>query len=110
MDEQDPITSEPRSSEQETPTAARGASPATSGSRLGSKSQPSETNAEPQRLKIVLRVEPVESQDSEPPKAIANVAAEPASIPLTATEPVATSPTVEANVEHREGEPQPIPA
>ncbi len=113
MDEKEPIPTEPRSTEPETPTVSRGISPGAGGARSGgfakrSQSHPAKT--EPQRLEIVLRVAPAAPQQAEPPKPITEVAAEPTRVPLTSTEPAATGPAVEAKVERREGEPQQIPA
>ena len=113
MDEKTPTPSEPRSTEPETPTVSRSISPGSGGARSGSpakRGQPRPAESEPQRVEIVLRVTPAEPQQTEPPKPVAEVAAEPAAVPTTATEPVATGPTVEAKVERREGEPQQIPA
>src|SRR6266545_2747082 len=92
MDEEKPIPAQPSrraGTEPETPIASR----------------------EPHGLKIVLRVAPAEPQQSEPPKPIAEVTAEPTSVPTTATEPVLTRPTgEEGKDERREAEPQQIPA
>ena len=65
---------------------------------------------ETKQLKIVVRVAPAEPQQSEPPKPVAEVAAEAISVPPTATEPVLTRPTGEGMVAGREAEPQQIPA
>src|SRR5437763_13704293 len=113
MDEQMPIPADPRSTEPETPTVSRGISPGPAGARSGGpakRGQPCQTTTESQRVEIVLRLAPAEPQQSEPPKPVAKVAAEPTSAPPTATEPVATAPTGDGKIERREGEPQQIPA
>src|SRR6266568_6096242 len=110
MDEQKPISSEPRSTEQEKQIASRGSSPGTGGARSGGKRQPRQATTEPQRLQIMVRLAPAEPQQSDPPKPVAKVAAEPTSAPPIATEPVLARPTGEGKVEGREAEPQQIPA
>src|SRR6266568_8113478 len=110
MDEQKPISSEPRSTEQEKQIASRGSSPGTGGARSGGKRQPRQATTEPQRLQIMVRLAPAEPQQSDPPKPVAKVAAEPISAPPTATEPVLTRPTGEGKVQGRDAEPQQIPA
>src|SRR5207249_5581987 len=106
----DRIASEWRSTEPETPIAPRGISPGTGGARSGGKRQPRQATTEPQRLEIVVRVAPAEPQQSESPKPLAEVAAEPTLVSPTPTEPVPTRPTGEGKVEGRETEPQQIPA
>lgn len=113
MDEKRPIPSEPRSTEPETPIAPRGISPGPGGARSGglaTRGQPRQTATEPQRLEIVVRVSPVEPQQSEPPKPVAEVAAEPTSVLPAATEPVLTRPAGDGKVAGCEVEPQQIPA
>src|SRR5438105_713345 len=127
MDEKKPIPAEPRSTEPETPTVSRGISPGAGGARSGGpakRDQSRQTTTEPQRVEIVLRVVPAEPQQTELPKPVAEVATEPASVPSTATEPVATHPGGPhptsghplpsdgrgAGGEGREAEPQQIPA
>src|SRR5437867_341159 len=110
MDEKKPIPSEPRSTEPDEPIASRGLSPGAGGARSGGKRQPRQATTEPQRLEIVVRLAPAAPQQSEPPKPVAEVAAEAISVPPTATEPVLTRPTEEGKVAGREAEPQQIPA
>ncbi len=120
MDEQKPIPSEARSTEPEAPIASRGLSPGAGGARLGGparRGQQRQAATEPQRLEIVVRLAPAEPQQSDPPKPVAEVAAEPTSVSPTATEPVLTRPadsltrpTGEGKVQGRDAEPQQIPA
>src|SRR5436190_22627560 len=112
MDEQKPFPAQPRSIEPETPSVSQGISPGAGGARSGGtpkRGQPRQTTTESQRVEIVLRLAPAEPQQSEPPKPVAEVAAEPTSAPPTATEPVATAPTGDGKIDRREGEPQQIP-
>ena len=78
--------------------------------RTGDNRQQGQSTTEPRQLKIVVRVAPVEPQQSEPPKPVAEVAAEPTSVLPAATEPVLTRPTGDGKVEGREVEQQQIPA
>src|SRR6266568_457402 len=120
MDEQKPIPSEARSTEPEAPIASRGLSPGAGGARLcgpARRGQQRQAATEPQRLEIVVRLAPAEPQQSDPPKPVAEVAAEPTSVSPTATEPVLTRPadsltrpTGEGKVQGRDAEPQQIPA
>ncbi len=110
MDEKRPIPSEPRSTEPEEPIASRGISPGAVAGRSEGKRPPRQVTTEPKRLEIVVRVSPVEPQQSEPPKPVAEVAAEPTSVLPAATEPVLTRPTGDGKVAGREVEPQQIPA
>jgi len=120
MDEQKPIPSEARSTEPEAPIASRGLSPGAGGARLGGparRGQQRQAATEPQRLEIAVRLAPAEPQQSDPPKPVAEVAAEPTSVSPTATEPVLTRPadsltrpTGEGKVQGRDAEPQQIPA
>ena len=107
MDEKEPIPTEPRSTEPETPTVSRGISPGTGGAK---RSQSRSVKAEPQRVEIVLRVAPAEPQQTEPPKPVTEAAPEPASIPVTAPERTATSTAGDGKIDRRDGEPQQIPA
>src|SRR6266542_2118536 len=112
MDEQESIPAQPRSTEPETPTVSQGISPGAGSARSGGtekRGQPRQTTTEPQRVEIVFRLAPAEPQQSEPPKPIAEAAAEPTSVPA-ATEPVASGPTGDGKIDRREGEPQQIPA
>jgi CRISP-associated protein Cas1 len=113
MDEKEPIPTEPRSIEPETPNVSRGISPGAGGTKSGNparRGQSRPVKTEPQRVEIVLRVASAEPPQTEPPKLVAEVAAGSTSVPLTATEPAAPGPTVEVKVDRREGEPQQIPA
>ena len=110
MDAEKPIPSEPRSTEPETPVPSRGLTPGAGGARSGDKHQPGQATTEPQRLEIVVRLAPIEPRQSEPPKSVTEVSAEPASIPPTAPEPVLARRTGESKGEGREAEPQQIPA
>src|SRR6266540_5056893 len=110
MDEKDRIAPEPRSTEPETPITSRGISPGVVAGRSEGKRPPRQVTTEPKRLEIVVRVSPVEPQQSEPPKPVAEVAAEPTSVLPAATEPVLTRPTGDGKVAGREVEPQQIPA
>src|SRR6266540_2864824 len=110
MDEKDRIAPEPRSTEPETPITSRGISPGVVAGRSEAKRPPRQVTTEPKRLEIVVRVSPVEPQQSEPPKPVAEVAAEPTSVLPAATEPVLTRPTGDGKVAGREVEPQQIPA
>src|SRR6266542_3059080 len=113
MDEQKPIPADLRSTEPETPTVSRGISPGTGGARSGGlarRGQSRPVKTDPQRVENVLRMAPVEAQQSEPPKPVAEVAPKPTSAPPTATEPVETAPMGDGKLERREGEPQQIPA
>src|SRR5437867_2130984 len=110
MYEKRPIPSEPRSTEPETPTVSRGISPGVVAGRSEGKRPPRQVTTEPKRLEIVVRVAPAEPQQSEPPKPVAEVAAEPASVLPAATGPVFARPTGDGKVAGREVEPQQIPA
>src|SRR5437899_1669444 len=113
MDEKKPIPSEPRSTEPEEPIASRGLSPGAGGARSGGltrRGQPRQATTEPQRLEIVVRLAPAEPEQSDLPKPVAEVAAEPTLVSPTPTEPVLTRPTREGKVAGREVEPQQIPA
>ncbi len=103
MNDQDPsIKSENRLSEPETPLVARGNSPGMPGARLDSKRPARAVKIEPNRLKIVVRVAPAKSQQSEPSKPVAEAP----------TSPELSSATPETS-EHKartETEPQQIPA
>jgi CRISPR-associated protein Cas1 len=111
MNDQDPsASSENRLSEPESSLTSRGLSPGTSGVRTRGDLQSRQPMTETKQLKIVVRVAPAEPQQSEPPKPVAEVAAEAISVPPTATEPVLTRPTGEGMVAGREAEPQQIPA
>ncbi len=113
MDEQKPIPAQPRSTEPEEPIASRGLSPGAGSARSGGlarRGQPRQATTKPQRLEIVVRLAPAEPQQSEPPKPVAEVAAEPSLVSPTAIEPVLTRPMGEGKVAGREAEPQQIPA
>src|SRR6266568_266236 len=113
MDEKDDVASKPRSTEPETPIAPRGVTPGTGGARSGEsarRGQPRQAATEPKRLEIVVRVAPVEPQQSEPPKPVAEVSTQPVSIPPIAPETALTRPTGDGKVAGREVEPQQIPA
>src|SRR5438046_2177810 len=105
MDEQESIPAQPRSTEPETPTVSQGISPGAGSARSGGtakRGQPRQTTTEPQRVEIVLRLAPAEPQQSEPPKPIAEAAAEPTSVPPTATEPATSGPTGDGKIDRRE--------
>jgi CRISPR-associated protein Cas1 len=113
MDEQESIPADPLSTEPEPPTVSQGISPGAGGARSGGppkRGLPRETTTEPQRVEIVLRLTPAEPQRSEPPKPIAEAAAEATSVPPTAAEPLASGPTGDGKIDRREAEPQQIPA
>src|ERR1035437_3544784 len=114
MSEQNPTdSSATRRGEEETPLVSRSTSPRTAGSRSGGKRQPRQTTAEPKRVGIVLRIAPVESQQSEPPKPVAETPTPPAlSLPPSQDANLQTPKTPETS-EHKtrtEAEPQQIPA
>src|ERR1051326_4279617 len=113
MDEQESIPADPLSTEPEPTTVSQGISPGAGGARSGGppkRGLPRETTTEPQRVEIVLRLTPAEPQRSEPPKPIAEAAAEATSVPPTAAEPLASGPTGDGKIDRREAEPQQIPA
>jgi CRISPR-associated protein Cas1 len=103
MNDQDPSAStENRLTEPEVPLTSRGVSPGVPGTRLDGKRPARAATTEPNRLKIVVHVGPVEAQQSEPSKSIAEAPASPDLGP----------PTLETS-EHKartETEPQQIPA
>ncbi len=113
MDEQDPITSEPRSTEPETPIASRGISPGTGSARPGGKPQPRQAATEPKEVKILVRITPPKSQPNEAPRPITQISAAPV---LTPAQPDARNlqtpapPETAAGRAGPETEPQAIPA
>ncbi len=114
MDEKGPIPTEPSrqaGKEPETPTASSGRSPggATRPKGGAKPAQSRPAKAEPPRVEIVLRVAPAEPQQPTP-ISVAKVAAEPTSVPTTATEPAANGPALEVKMDRRPGEPRQIPA
>src|SRR5665213_2345562 len=98
MSEQNPSgPSESRLSEQETPLASRGLSPGAGGARLGGEREAPQKTGEPKQVKIVLRIEAVESQ-------LASVAQPVVEIPAPTLPQPSLSPS------RLENEPQQIPA
>ncbi len=78
MNDQDPsVKSENRLSEPEVPLTSRGISPGVPGTRSDGKRPARAATTEPNRLKIVVHVGPVEAQQSEPSKSIAEAPASP---------------------------------
>lgn len=103
MNDKDPsVKSENRLSEPETPLAARGNSPGMPGARLDSKRPARAVTTEPNRLKIVVRIAPAESQQIESSKPAAEASASPA---LSST-----TPETSERKARTEAEPQQIPA
>lgn len=106
MNDKDPsVKSENRLSEPETPLAARGNSLGMLGARLDSKRPARAVTTEPNRLKIVVRVAPAETQQSESSK--------PATEALTSPALSSASPATPETSEHKarpEAEQQQIPA
>jgi CRISPR-associated protein Cas1 len=103
MNEQDPSAStENRLSEPEAPLASRGVSPGVPGARLDGKRPARAATTEPNRLTIVVHVGPVEAQQSEPSKSIAEAPASPDLSPPT--------PETSEQKARTEAEPQQIPA
>lgn len=98
MNDQDPSApSENRLSEPESSLTTRGLSPSAGGARLGGDREPPQKTSEPKQVKIVLRIEAVESQL--------------ASIALPAVEiPSPTLPQPPPSPSRHENEPQQIPA
>ena len=98
MNDQDPsASSENRLSETESSLTPRGLSPNAGGARLGSDREAPQKTSEPKQVKIVLRIEAVESQ-------LASVA------PLAVETPVPTLPQLPPSPSRHENEPQQIPA
>jgi CRISPR-associated protein Cas1 len=103
MNDQDPsATSENRLSKPEVPLTPRGVSPGVPGARLDGKRPARAATTEPNRLKIVVHVGPVEAQQSEPSKSIAEAPASPDLSPPT--------PETSEHKPRTEAEPQQIPA
>src|SRR3984957_2363576 len=98
MNDQDPsASSENRLSETESSPMPRGLSPGAGGARLGGDREASQKTGEPKQVKIVLRIEAVESQ-------LASVAQPTVETPAPALPQPPLSPSREEN------EPQQIPA
>jgi CRISP-associated protein Cas1 len=98
MNDQDPsASSENRLSETELSPMPRGHSPGAAGARLGGEREVPQKSGEPKQVKIVLRIEAVESQ-------LAGVAPPAVEIPAPALPQPPPSPSLQEN------EPQQIPA
>jgi CRISPR-associated protein Cas1 len=98
MNNQDPsASSENRLSETESSPMPRGLSPGTGGARLGGEREAPQKTGEPKQVKIVLRIEAVESQ-------LATVAQPAVEIPTP------TLPQPPPSPSRQENEPQQIPA
>ena len=98
MNDQDPsASSENRLSETESSPTPRGLSPSAGGARLGGEREAPQKTGEPKQVKIVLRIEAVESQ-------LASVAQ-----PAVET-PAPTMPQPPPSPSRHENEPQQIPA
>jgi CRISPR-associated protein Cas1 len=98
MNDQDPTaSSENRLSETELSSMPRGLSPGAGGARSGGEREAPQNTADPKQVKIVLRIEAVESQ-------LASVALPAAEFPAP---PLPQSPP---SPSHHENEPQQIPA
>ncbi|HEY3852931.1 MAG TPA: CRISPR-associated endonuclease Cas1 [Verrucomicrobiae bacterium] len=98
MNDQDPsASSENRLNETESSPMSRGLSPGAGGARLGGEREASQKTSEPKPVKIVLRIEAVESQ-------LASVAPPPVETPPPTLPQPLPSPS------RQENEPQQIPA
>jgi CRISP-associated protein Cas1 len=98
MNDQDPsASSENRLSETESSPMPRGLSPGAGGARLGGDREASQKTGEPKQVKIVLRIEAVESQ-------LASVA------PPAVETPAPALPQSPPSPSRHENEPQQIPA
>jgi CRISPR-associated protein Cas1 len=98
MNDQDPsASSENRLSETESSLTPRGLSPGAGGARLGSERETRQKTGEPKQVKIVLRIEAVDSQ-------LAGVA------PPAAETPAPALPQSPPSSSRQENEPQQIPA
>ena len=102
-DENQPVSSESRLSERESPLAARGVSPGAARTVLGGEREACQKNTEPKHVKIVLRVEAVEPQPT-------GVAQSSDDVPnrVTARQSLVLPPDAAQPV--AEAEPQQIPA
>ena len=96
-DENPSAPSENRLSETESSPMPRGLSPGAGGARSGGEREVPQKSSEPKQVKIVLRIEAVESQ-------LASVA------PLAVETPVPTLPQLPPSPSRQENEPQQIPA